>query len=159
MIFSNLNSNCSKLFDMKNLQEQVKKAFCYQKLFWPFTVWTNFSSDFKIFAKIQIFLTVGQSNFGNKFKYHYHCFAKFLLQGIVNLQRIHEWSRYESLMFHSSVDSKIGLSSQYIYIYIRTIGSRPWSSLNDSLLIAYGSLDFCPRPARKETNVPVKKRI
>ena len=31
--FSNLNSNCSILFDLRNLQEQVKKAFCYQKLF------------------------------------------------------------------------------------------------------------------------------
>ena len=25
---------------------EVKKAFCYQKLFWPFTVRTNCSSDF-----------------------------------------------------------------------------------------------------------------
>ena len=33
IIFSNLNSNCSNLLDMRNLQEQVKKAFCYQKLF------------------------------------------------------------------------------------------------------------------------------
>ena len=81
IIFSNLNSNCSNLLDLRNLQEQVKKAFCYQKLFWPFTVWTNCSSDLKIFAnsrhstsnfKIfswwleQFFLTVGQNNFGNK---------------------------------------------------------------------------------------------
>ena len=35
---------------MRNLQEQVKKAFCYQKLFWPFTVWINCSSDLKNFA-------------------------------------------------------------------------------------------------------------
>ena len=35
---------------MRNLQKQVKKAFCYQKLFWPFTVWINCSSDLKIFA-------------------------------------------------------------------------------------------------------------
>ena len=35
---------------MRNLQEQVKKALCYQKLFWPFTVWINCSSDLKIFA-------------------------------------------------------------------------------------------------------------
>ena len=32
-IFSNLDYNCSNLLDMRNLQEQVKKAFCYQKLF------------------------------------------------------------------------------------------------------------------------------
>ena len=30
---------------MRNLQEQVKKAFCCQKLFWPFTVRTNCTSD------------------------------------------------------------------------------------------------------------------
>jgi hypothetical protein len=35
---------------MRNLQEQVKKAFCYQQLFWPFTVWINYSSDLKKFA-------------------------------------------------------------------------------------------------------------
>ena len=39
IILSNLNSNCSNSLDMTNLQEQVEKAFCYQKLFWPFTVW------------------------------------------------------------------------------------------------------------------------
>ena len=31
--FSNLNSNCFNLSDMRNLQEQLKKTFCYQKLF------------------------------------------------------------------------------------------------------------------------------
>ena len=80
-IFSNLNSNCSDLLDLRNLQEQVIKAFCYQKLFWPLTVWTNCSSDLKIFANSRpsasnlqtfswslerFFLTVGQNNFGNK---------------------------------------------------------------------------------------------
>ena len=81
IIFSNLNYNCSNFLDLRNLQEQVKKAFCYQKLFWPFTVWINCSSDLKIFANSrpsasnfksfsrsleQFFLTVGQNNFGNK---------------------------------------------------------------------------------------------
>ena len=66
---------------MRNLQEQVKKAFCYQKLFWPFTVRINCSSDqenfansrpsasnFKSFSRSleQLFLTVGHKNFGNK---------------------------------------------------------------------------------------------
>ena len=41
---------------MRNLQKQVKKAFCYQKMFWPFTVRINCSSDLK----------VGQNNFDNK---------------------------------------------------------------------------------------------
>ena len=78
---SNLNYNCSNLLDMRDLQEQVKKAFCYQKILWPFTVWINCSSDLKNFANSrpsasnfktfytsleQFFLTVGQNNFGNK---------------------------------------------------------------------------------------------
>ena len=77
--FSNSNSNCYNLLDMRNLQEQVKKAFCYQKLFWP--VWINCSNDLKIFANFwpsapnfksfsrwleHFFLTVVQNNFGNK---------------------------------------------------------------------------------------------
>ena len=37
IIFSNLTFNCSNLLDMTNLQERVKKAFCYQQLFWRFT--------------------------------------------------------------------------------------------------------------------------
>ena len=48
IIFSNLNFNC--LRSLRNLQEQVKKASCYQKLFWPFTIWINYSSNLKIFA-------------------------------------------------------------------------------------------------------------
>ena len=75
------NSDCSNLLYLRNLQEQVKKAFFYQKLFWPFTVWMNCSSDLKNFANSrpsasnfkklsrsldQFFLTVGQNNFDNK---------------------------------------------------------------------------------------------
>ena len=30
-------------------KNKLKKAFCYQKLFWAFTVWTNCSGDLKIF--------------------------------------------------------------------------------------------------------------
>ena len=63
---------------MRNLQEQVKKAFCYQILFWPFTVRINCCSDlknsrpsawnFKSFSRLleQFFLTLGQNNFDNK---------------------------------------------------------------------------------------------
>ena len=72
-----MSSNCSNLLDMINLQEQVKKAFCNQKLFWTFTVWINCSSDLKFFANSQhsasnlksfswsleqFFNTVGQNN-------------------------------------------------------------------------------------------------
>ena len=38
---------------LRNLQEQVKNAFSYQKLFWSFTVWINCSSYLKIFANSQ----------------------------------------------------------------------------------------------------------
>ena len=67
-----MNFNCSNLSDMRNLQEQVEKAFCYQKLFWPLTVWINCprpsASNFKKISRSleQFFLTVGQNNFGNK---------------------------------------------------------------------------------------------
>ena len=80
-IFSSLNYNCSNLLDPRNLKEQVKKAFCYQTLFWPFTVRINCSNDLKMFANSQpsawnfksfsvsleqFLFTVGQNNFGNK---------------------------------------------------------------------------------------------
>ena len=52
-IFSNLNLNCSYLSNMRNLQEQVKKALSYQNFFWPSTVWINCSSDLKNFANSQ----------------------------------------------------------------------------------------------------------
>ena len=76
--FYNLNSNCSNLLFMRNLQEQVKKAFHYQELFWPLTVSINCSSDLKNFANFwpsasnfksfsrsleQFFLKVCQNNF------------------------------------------------------------------------------------------------
>ena len=59
-----MNLDCSDLLDMRNLQEQVKKAFCYQK----FENSLPSASNFKSFSETldQSFLTVGQSNFGNK---------------------------------------------------------------------------------------------
>ena len=90
IIFSNLNQDFSNFLDMRNLQEQVKKAFFYQKLFWPFTVWINCSSDLKHFTNSQPsvlnfksfsrsleqnFLTVGQNNFGNNITFlHCRCY-------------------------------------------------------------------------------------
>ena len=76
-----MNYNFSNLLDIRNLQEQVKKAFCQQKLFWPFTGRINCTSHLKQFANSQpsasnfksfsrsleqFFLAVGQNNFGNK---------------------------------------------------------------------------------------------
>jgi hypothetical protein len=84
---------------MRNLQEHVKKAICYQKVFWPFIVWINCSSDLKKFANSwpsvsnfksfsrlleQFFLTVGQNNFGNKIplntylQWHLDCYCLLL---------------------------------------------------------------------------------
>ena len=76
-----MNSNCSNLLDMRNLKEQVNKAFGFQKLFRFFTVWVNCfiylkyfanswtsASNFKSFSQSteQFFLAVGRNNFGNK---------------------------------------------------------------------------------------------
>ena len=68
IIFSNLNSNCSNLFNLRNLQEQVKKALLYQKLFWPLTVWTNCCSDLKFFAfslEFQKFFSITRTIYSN----------------------------------------------------------------------------------------------
>ena len=56
---------------IRKLQEQVRKASCYRKLFWPFTVRINCSSHLKIFENSwprisKVFLTVGKNNFSNK---------------------------------------------------------------------------------------------
>ena len=60
MIFCNLNYNCSNLLDLRNFQEQVKKAFCYN------------CSDLSLFeSDLKVFLTVGQNNFGNKIPFFY----------------------------------------------------------------------------------------
>ena len=58
--FSNLNFNCSDLLDLRNLQEQVKKAFCYQNFIWPFTVWINCSKTSQ--SLIWYDVTMGRRN-------------------------------------------------------------------------------------------------
>ena len=99
---------------MRNLQEQVKKAFCYQKLFWLYTVWINCSSDLKNFANSQpsapnfksffrsleqFFLTVGQNNFGNKIPFPY---APFSCSQIHKLHHFDiNWSHHFSFSAHS----------------------------------------------------------
>ena len=96
-----LNSNAGflktcagRLLDMRNLQEQGKKAFCCQKLFRLFTVWINCSDDlknftysspsatnFKCFSRSleQFFLTVGQNNCGNKIPLWYSTNSRNIL--------------------------------------------------------------------------------
>ena len=121
---------------MRNLQEQVKKAFCYQKLFWPFTTWINCSSDLKNFAlpsasnfksfsrsEEQFFLTVGQNNFGNKIPFLYfqivpkqgpikpnYCLKLHPLykedSGITEISK--QWSYYNCYLFYiQSFESQI----------------------------------------------------
>ena len=65
---------------MRNLQEQIKKALCYQKFLCLFNVWINCSSDLKTFSNsqpsalnfksfsrsLEHFFLTGQNNFGNK---------------------------------------------------------------------------------------------
>ena len=82
---------------MRNVQEKFKKAFFYQKLFWPFTARINCSSDLKNFANsqpsvsnfisfswsLEIFLhTVGQNNFGNKIPFLMLTFVSFRSLGL-----------------------------------------------------------------------------
>jgi hypothetical protein len=86
IIFS--NCNCSNLLDLRNLQEQM-----FQKWVWPFTVRINCSSDLKSFENSplsvsnfksisqsleQFFLTVSQSNFGNKIPFPSQYLISFL---------------------------------------------------------------------------------
>ena len=109
IIFSNLNHNCSNSLDLSNLQEQVKQAFCYQKMFWSFTVWincfcdlTNFANsrpsalNFKSFFRPlkQFFLTVSQNNFCNKIpfplpsEYWLECIFQDSYGGPINLPKL-----------------------------------------------------------------------
>ena len=67
-----LNLNIFFQFET-NLQEQLKKPFCYQNWFWPFNVWKNYSSDLKHFSRSleQFFLTAVQNNFVNKITFFF----------------------------------------------------------------------------------------
>ena len=99
-----MNYNCFNLLDTGNLQEQVKKAFCYQKLFWPFTVRTNCSSDLKFFANSwpsvlnfksfslitrTIFSHSRSEQFGNKIPFNQELFLTLSIPEIT-LKIVHE---------------------------------------------------------------------
>ena len=54
----------SNIDEMRNLQEQVKKAFCYQNFFWPFTVWINCFWKFSAFSfEFQKFFSITRTIF------------------------------------------------------------------------------------------------
>ena len=76
----------SNVYDQEKISRN--KAFCFKKLYRPFTVWI-FISDFKNFANSQpspwnfksssrsqeqYFLPVGQNNFGNKYQFLWFLF-------------------------------------------------------------------------------------
>ena len=64
IIFSNLNSDCSKVLDLRNLQEQVKKAFCFKN--WSdldFTVQINFANSQAFSVEFQKFFFITRTIF------------------------------------------------------------------------------------------------
>ena len=73
--FPTLNSNCSNSLYLRNLQEQVKKAFCYQKLFKPFTVRLNCSSDLKNFESSRPSAS-NYKSFSQSIEQFFLCFGK-----------------------------------------------------------------------------------
>ena len=87
-IFSILHYDCSNLLDLRNLQEQVKKAFYYQKLFWPFTApfdrekLLKIESEGQEFVKFlrsleQFFLTLAQTNFDDEIPFLFMLIPNF----------------------------------------------------------------------------------
>ena len=137
--FSNLNYNCSNLLDLRNLQKQVKKAFCHQKLFWPFTVWINCSSDFKNFensrpsasnfksfslSQEQFFLTEGQSNFGNKIPYLWNCVTEIPISWTLGSPR----PNYIQINYHVW-QIKWALNWNFCNYY-RAILTSQWGQIN-----------------------------
>jgi hypothetical protein len=100
------------------------KSILFQKLFWPFTVQINCSSDFKTFANSwpsasyfisfsrsleQFFLTIVQNNFGNKITFFvlinsapgFHVEPGDLLLGFFS--HLHSWSCSPRLILYLSI--------------------------------------------------------
>ena len=99
IFFFNLNSDCSIIWDLRNLQEHVKKAFGYQKLFWPFTVWINCSSDFKSFENFQpsysVFKSFSHSG-SEQFlvtKYQSYCWPCRKCENIHSFDMANNWNK------------------------------------------------------------------
>ena len=105
------------VLDLSNLKEQIKKAFCYQKLFWPFTVWIKWSQkNFKSFSWSleHFFLKVGQTILVTK--YHFWILKKIYQIILVNFFtfRFKNWSR--SLMYVAKPSKHLWLVlSQWVW--------------------------------------------
>ena len=123
-----MNSSRSNLLDMRNLQDQVKKAFCYQKLFWPFTAWINCYSDlknlansrpsasnFKFFSRSleRFFLTLGQNNFGNKIPH----FLSSIITKTWDLSNANSIVQIVLKLSHYARNSPSSLANIYIFFY------------------------------------------
>ena len=98
--------NLEKFIGIQKNTGKARKSFCYQKLFWPFTVWINFSSDLKIFANSrslalnfkcfsqsleQFFLIVSQNNFGKKIQFFLVAFFAMYAIVKVHLNKVLRW--------------------------------------------------------------------
>jgi hypothetical protein len=117
-----LNSNSFNLSYLRNLQEQVKKEFCYQKLFWLFEwivlVIKFFLQILGLQPRISNFFSItrtifshsSQNNFGNKipflasqefasckFGYHlvYKMWKPFLVHHVISCFGSHGWISVE----------------------------------------------------------------
>ena len=126
---------------MINIQEQVKKAFCCQKWFWPFTVWTNCSSDLKSFTRSleQFFLTVGQNNFDNElpiFHFKNHTFFN------VKYSYLKYWTKYAKIRLGILLPHMCFLWRVCIEISIKVFMVRLPFSLPTTYL-GYGRLHKC----------------
>ena len=91
---------------------QVTTAFCYQKLFWLFTGWINCSSDdlknfensrpsashFKSFSRSlkQLFLVLGQNNFGSKIPITFIFFPVILQKRVLKIYSFKQWVMMDS---------------------------------------------------------------
>ena len=69
-----MNSNCSNLLDLRNIQEQVKKRILLPKIVLTFTVWINCSSDLKNFENSRPSARNFKSFSWSLDKYHFHNF-------------------------------------------------------------------------------------
>ena len=120
-----MNYNFSNLLDMRNLQQQVKKAFCYQQslcqqLFWPFTVWVNCSSDLKIFVysrpSASKFFSITRTFFSHSSseqflitKYHFFWSSIFWFDNI--------FFNWKNLMMINMLRSNVQGSVSNLYMY------------------------------------------
>ena len=124
---------------MRNLQEQAKKTFCYQKLFWPFTLWINCSSALKIFANSwasalnfkRFSRSVGQNNFGNKIPFFQLCIS-FEMVLLLNVN-VCEFNIWKNILFKKmcqilvTICFLLYMSTKSKYLLSTKYSMRNWS--------------------------------